>query len=56
MPTRGRGEANSFNAVYVEPGRARIDRHAWDPDKGRFTLADSAQFERAESRWRAARA
>jgi len=54
--TRGRGEANSFNAVYVEPGRARIDRHAWDPDKGQFTLAGSAQFERAESRWQAARA
>jgi 3',5'-cyclic AMP phosphodiesterase CpdA len=50
--TRGRGEANSFNAVYVEPGRARIDRHAWAPDKAAFTLAGSEQFERSGPRWR----
>jgi 3',5'-cyclic AMP phosphodiesterase CpdA len=49
--TRGRGEANSFNAVYVEPGRARIDRHAWSPEKGEFALAASEQFERAGARW-----
>jgi 3',5'-cyclic AMP phosphodiesterase CpdA len=54
--TRGRGEANSFNAVYVEPGRARIDRHAWDPEKGDFALAGSASFERLGPRWRPAQA
>src|SRR5678815_3159879 len=39
--TRGRGEANSFNAVYLEQRRTRIDRHAWDADNGSFDLADS---------------
>ena len=49
--TRGRGEANSFNAVYVEPNRARIDRHAWDAEKAAFAVAGSEQFERAGARW-----
>jgi 3',5'-cyclic AMP phosphodiesterase CpdA len=49
--TRGRGEANSFNAVYVEQRRTRIDRHAWDAGKGSFDLAGSELFERPDGRW-----
>ena len=46
--TRGRGEANSFNAVYVEQRRTRIDRHAWDADRGSFDVAGSELFERPD--------
>ena len=49
--TRGRGEANSFNAVYVEQRRTRIDRHAWDADRGSFDVAGSELFERPDGRW-----
>jgi 3',5'-cyclic AMP phosphodiesterase CpdA len=49
--TRGRGEANSFNAVYVEQRRMRIDRHAWDAGRGSFDVAGSELFERPDGRW-----
>jgi hypothetical protein len=48
---RRRGEANSFNAIQVEPGRARIDRHTWQPEKHDFALAGSELFERVGPRW-----
>ena len=37
--TRGRGEANSFNALTIDGALVHIDRYAWDPTASDFQLA-----------------
>ena len=49
--TRGRGEANSFNILRVEPGRIAAERILWNPEVGLFQLAATAVFERGDSGW-----
>lgn len=49
--TRARGETNSFNVLHAEPGRLCIERHAWDPDAGRFELAATERFVRNAQAW-----
>lgn len=46
---RGRGEANSFNALRLEPGRAEITRYAWAG--GDFAPARTDTFERSVTGW-----
>ncbi|WP_295999814.1 metallophosphoesterase [Rugamonas sp.] len=52
--TRGRGEANSFNAIRVEPERIAVDRYSWDDAAADFLLAGTERFERAGDVWSAA--
>ena len=47
---RGRGEANSFNLLRVEPRRVRIDRYAWNG--AHFASAGTDTFERTAEGWR----
>lgn len=49
--TRGRGEANSFNALRVERGALQIERHAWQPHERRFRRTRSQRFRRAADGW-----
>ena len=49
--TRGRGEANSFNAIRVARGRIEVDRYSWDEAVGAFALAASEAFERRGDVW-----
>jgi 3',5'-cyclic AMP phosphodiesterase CpdA len=49
--TRGRGEANSFNALYIEGREARVDRIAWDDALGDFSVVGSEAFERTANSW-----
>lgn len=48
---RGRGEANSFNLLRVEPGRVEIERFAWNGSD--FSVASRSSFARAAGAWRA---
>ena len=48
---RGRGEANSFNVLRVEPERAEIERYAWSGDD--FGVATRTSFARIAGAWRA---
>jgi 3',5'-cyclic AMP phosphodiesterase CpdA len=49
--SRGRGEANSFNLLLVEPQSVVIERHEWRPDEGRFVPAHREAFRRTELDW-----
>lgn len=50
--TRGRGEANAFNALHVEGSRVRVDRHAWNPQARSFVRTSSEGFEHTASGWK----
>jgi 3',5'-cyclic AMP phosphodiesterase CpdA len=49
--SRGRGEANSFNLLLVEPQSVVIERHQWRPDQRRFVPARRETFRRTELDW-----
>ena len=49
--TRGRGEANSFNAIVIEPGRLRVDAWHWDAARAAFVLQPPRRFVRAAAGW-----
>ena len=49
--TRGRGEANSFNLLRIEPGAVAVERHLWRPSTGEFTLNHTERFRREGGRW-----
>jgi 3',5'-cyclic AMP phosphodiesterase CpdA len=46
---RGRGEANSFNVLRVEPQKVTVERFGWS--SGDFALAESASFTRTPTGW-----
>ena len=48
--TRGRGEANSFNVLTIEPGRVAVQRFSWT--QGHFAPATPERFERTPSGWK----
>jgi len=50
--TRGRGEANSFNILRIDPPRITIERIAWDRGQAAFQLAATARFHREGAEWR----
>jgi 3',5'-cyclic AMP phosphodiesterase CpdA len=49
--TRGRGEANSFNCVRIEPGKISVEQILWNPGPQHLTLGDAAQFQRTAAGW-----
>jgi 3',5'-cyclic AMP phosphodiesterase CpdA len=49
--TRGRGEANSFNAVVTDDRHVRVDRYSWDEAAADFVIAETERFERMDKRW-----
>ena len=48
---RGRGEANSFNLLWVDGDRVTVERHDWDAQAARFTAAAADEFVRSETGW-----
>ena len=42
--TRGRGEANSFNALHMDEDDARVDLYSWEAAAGRFAVQRSEMF------------
>ena len=49
--TRGRGESNSFNVIRIVAQQISIERMAWQPEDGRFVLAETSTFRRQGERW-----
>ena len=49
--TRGRGEANSFNALALEARRVVVRSYEWRPDAGDFVVAATEAFERSSAGW-----
>jgi 3',5'-cyclic AMP phosphodiesterase CpdA len=49
--TRGRGEANSFNAVRIEHSRIVVERFAWQAESGVFAHVSQEHFRRGEDGW-----
>ena len=49
--TRGRGEANSFNALRVSPNEVIVDRYSWQESAGEFEVATSETFVRSGDGW-----
>ncbi len=49
--TRGRGEANSFNVIYVDRPNITVERHEWQPAKAQFTLAMTERFAHSPDGW-----
>ena len=50
--TRGRGEANSFNVLRIEPSRIVVERILWNPKTRELALAGTASFVRDAEIWR----
>jgi len=53
ISTRGRGEANSFNILRVEPARIAVERILWHPEAASFQLASTMTYCRTENEWSA---
>ncbi len=50
--TRGRGEANSFNALTLEARRVVVESFEWSPDQVDFVHAATEAFEHSPGGWR----
>ena len=48
---RGRGEANSFNVIRVERANIAIERLEWQPERGRFSPAETENFRHTPDGW-----
>jgi len=48
---RGRGEANSFNVIRVERPNIAIERLEWQPERGRFSPAETENFRHTPDGW-----
>lgn len=51
ISTRGRGEANSFNIIRIEPGKIEVERIAWTPEHREFRSAASGAYIRGKEGW-----
>ena len=52
--TRGRGEANSFNAIHIGDGRIEVQRYSWSEAGHAFALATTESFTRQHDVWTSA--
>lgn len=51
ISTRGRGEANSFNVIRVEPDAIAVEPYLWEPGSGGFVAQVGDQFVRKATEW-----
>lgn len=49
--TRGRGQPNSLNVIYIEQATITIDRRVWERDASAFAPVSSERFHRSENGW-----
>lgn len=49
--TRGRGETNSFNVIRVDGPFITVERHAWQPENRKFSLAMTERFQETTDGW-----
>ena len=48
---RGRGEANSFNCLQIEPGNISVEQILWNPGSRCLTRGGAAHFHRTAAGW-----
>ncbi len=51
ISTRGRGEANSFNCIRIEPSAIEIEPYLWKSEHGEFRAQPRERFIRAATEW-----
>jgi len=49
--TRGRGEANAFNVIYIDQPDIAVERFAWHPDQKLFIASAMHCFRRTSTGW-----
>lgn len=49
--TRGRGEVNSFNILYIDRPEIEVARVDWDSEQNLFAPAPRVRFRRTQGRW-----
>ena len=47
----GRGEANAFNLVHLDPSHITVERHGWDAGSGTFTPCRADAVRRTVGGW-----
>jgi len=50
--TRGRGQANSFNVIAIEPNAISVERRSWDVTSRSFRFAAPQRFALSNGEWR----
>ena len=50
--TRERGEANSFNTIYIDGDEVRLQGHVWQPESRVFRVQSHTTFVREDEGWR----
>lgn len=51
ISTRGRGEANSFNFIRIEPALIEIEPYLWHPERAQFMAEPRERFRRTQTEW-----
>ncbi len=51
ISTRGRGEANSFNFIRIEPAAIEIEAYLWEPARRQFVARPRGRFVRTRTEW-----
>jgi 3',5'-cyclic AMP phosphodiesterase CpdA len=49
--TRGRGEANAFNVIYIDPPDIAVERYTWQPDHNLFIASAIDSYRRTATGW-----
>jgi 3',5'-cyclic AMP phosphodiesterase CpdA len=49
--TRGRGEANAFNVIYMDAPDIAVERFTWESDRGLFIASAIDRFRRTPTGW-----
>lgn len=49
--TRGRGESNAFNAIYIDHPRITIERYLWKPEHSLFEVSATDHFTHTDGGW-----
>jgi 3',5'-cyclic AMP phosphodiesterase CpdA len=49
--TRGRGEANAFNVIYIDPPHIAVERYTWQPDHNLFVASATDSYRRTSTGW-----
>lgn len=49
--TRGRGEANAFNVIYIDSPDIAVERFSWQPDRKLFIASVIDSFRRTPTGW-----
>jgi 3',5'-cyclic AMP phosphodiesterase CpdA len=49
--TRGRGEANAFNVIYIDAPDIAVERYTWQPEDNLFIASTTDSYRRTSTGW-----